>query len=423
MFSVGAMPLFAALGSRAFALFWSGQALSRLGDHLYQVALAWWVFAATGSAVAMGTVLVCTITPTVLFLLIGGVAVDRWPRIRVMVISDVARGVLVGGIALLMATGNLQIWHVYLASVLFGIADAFFQPAYAAAVPDLTPAEALPSANALNSLAMQTARIAGPALAGGIVTVSGPAIAFGINAVSFFISAACLVPLLNSGPAPANAEVAADGEATDAATPAGGGGLVADIREGFAIVARSPWVWMTICLYACTNVTLVGPYSIGLPALVKNDLHGDANVLGLLYAVFPVGYILGGIWAGRQGRLRRRGVIVYGGIATAGLMLAVFGLPVPIVVMALAALINGACLEVDNLVWTHTLQEQVPREKLGRVVSIDSVGSYVLMPVGFAVSGWATDALGAPAVFLIGGGLTALVAGLGLLHPAIRQMD
>jgi hypothetical protein len=80
-------------------------------------------------------------------------------------------------------------------------------------------------------------------------------------------------------------------------------------------------------------------------------------------------------------------------------------------------------LEVDGLVWTHMLQELVPREKLSRVASIDNLGSSAFMPLGYALVGWGTDHLGASLVFLACGGLTVGIAALGLLHPAIRHLD
>jgi len=78
---------------------------------------------------------------------------------------------------------------------------------------------------------------------------------------------------------------------------------------------------------------------------------------------------------------------------------------------------------VFALIWTHTLQDMVPGKMLGRVYSIDALGSFVLLPIGFSLSGWATDLFGAPTVFLIGGIGTIALAVLGLLHPAIRNLD
>src|SRR5919109_207662 len=144
---LSAAALFKSLTHRSFALLWSGQAISRLGDSLYRVALAWWVLERTGSASAMGAVLIFSFTPMLLFLLLGGAAVDRFPRVRVMLVSDLMRGAVVSLVALLAFSESLQIWHVYVASTVFGFVDAFFQPAYTAAVPEVTPKEALPSAN------------------------------------------------------------------------------------------------------------------------------------------------------------------------------------------------------------------------------------------------------------------------------------
>ena len=106
------MQLFRALRHMPFTLLWSGQTISRLGDSLYQVALAWWVLEKTGSAAAMGTLFTLSFLPMILFLLAGGVVVDRLPRIRVMLASDIARGVLLGVIAALAAQQQLALWHL-----------------------------------------------------------------------------------------------------------------------------------------------------------------------------------------------------------------------------------------------------------------------------------------------------------------------
>ena len=98
-----------------------------------------------------------------------------------------------------------------------------------------------------------------------------------------------------------------------------------------------------------------------------------------------------------------------------------FTLPVPI--LTISMFISGISFAVFALVWTHTLQEMVPGDMLGRVYSIDALGSFVFVPVGFALAGWGTEVLGAPTVFLIGSmGIIVLVL-LGLSHPAIRNLD
>jgi len=401
-----------ALKYTPFAWLWSGQTLSRVGDFLYEVVLAWWVLEQTGSALQMGMVLVFSLSPMVLFSLIGGVMVDRWPRIPIMILSDCLRGVVVAVVAVMALNQTLQIWHVYLASLIFGLVDSFFQPAYTALVPQLIGEDDLPSANALSSLSAQIGRIAGPALAAGIIALGGTGLGFVVNAGTFFVSTLCLLPLLKR--LPRLSTTSSDEQA---------GRIWAEVKEGISTVLGRPILWISILIFAMTNITLAGPYSVAMPFLVQENFAGNVNMLGLLYALFPIGYVLGGIWMGRKKVIRRRGLTSYLGLALAGLGIAALGLPLPLVVIGLAALLNGAALEVNSLIWTNLLQVVVPAEKLGRVASIDLLGSYLLLPLGFGLTGWATDLLGAATVFIIGGMMTVIMAGVALLHPAIQQFD
>jgi DHA3 family tetracycline resistance protein-like MFS transporter len=405
-----------ALRSRPFALIWGGQTLSRIGDFLYDVALAWWVLQRTGSAATVAAVLIFAFTPMLLFLLIGGVAGDRLPRIAVMLASDLGRGLVVAVVAALALAGRLEVWHVFVASLLFGFVDAFFQPAYAATVPELVPEDDLPSANALSSISVQAGRIVGPAVGAAIVALGGTPLAFAINAGTFFISGLLLLPLLRR---PAAAPAVGDG-----VPPERPAGVIADLRAGLATVAATPWLWITIGTFALSNITLAGPYSVAMPFLISQRFGGQVGVLGLIYALFPTGYLLASLWAGSQSTLRRRGLLIYVGSAVAGLMLGLFGLPLPLAALGAAALINGAALELCTQAWMSALQTEVPREQLGRVSSIDSLGSFALLPIGLGVTGWATDRLGAAPVFLIGGGTTAALTLLALLAlPAVRRLD
>src|SRR6266508_338136 len=403
------MTLFLSLKHRSFALLWSGQTISRLGDSLYRVALAWWVLEKTGSATAMGTVLICSMTPMLIFLLLGGVAVDRLPRLRLMIGSDLLRGIVAGAVAALAFAQLLEVWHIYVASVIFGFVDAFFEPAYVAAVPEIAPREALPSANSLTGLSRQVTGIVGPTLGAAIVALGGTPTAFALDAASFLISAGCLLPI----PAPPIARANAHAEPS----------VLRDLREGLDAVLASPWLWITIALAALGNVTAGGPLAVALPFLVKNTLHADVGALGLLGTMNSIGAVLGSLWLGRAARLRRRGLIAYGGLLLGGIAVLICGLPVGLFGLALVALAFGFSMSAFGLVWMNTLQEMVPRELMGRVSSIDFLGSFVLLPFGYALAGWATDLLGPPPVFMIGGAASIVLALLGLAHPNIRNLD
>lgn len=260
------------------------------------------------------------------------------------------------------------------------------------------PADELPSANSLTSLSLNLGRVVGPAAA------------FALNGLSFVISSALLAPLL----------------AVKLAHPTGGGEPIQpwrDLRQGFATVMAVPWLWVSILVFALANITLAGPYAVAMPFLVKNTMNANLGTLGLLYTMFPIGYIVGGVWLGRYARIRRRGPLMYGATALASLLLGAFGLLPPLWVLVIAALVNGAALEAGPLIWTNSLQSMVPNEQLGRVVSIDSLGSYSLLPIGLALAGWATERVGPRAVFVIGGLFTAAVTLAALAHPAIRGLD
>jgi MFS family permease len=419
------MNLFRSLRHRPFALLWSGQTASRLGDSLYRLALAWWVLEKTGSAAAMGTVLIFSSVPMLIFLLVGGVVTDRFPRLRIMVASDLLSGLVVTVVSLLAFTGRLEIWHIYIASILFGLVEAFFSPAYTATVPEITPKELLPSANSLTSLSQPLTSILGPALGASIIAFGGTATAFGLDALSFFISAACILPILRSHPGldlPASARLTEAGF-PQTVVPRGLGSVVTDFREGLKTVISSAWLWITIAIFGFINVTGFSPLSVSLPFLVKVDLHAGVGTLGLFSSARAAGFVVGAIFLGSFTRIRKRGPFAYLATLMTGLAVAVFGLTTMIPVLVFAAFMGGLSISVFGLIWTNSLQELVPHEMLGRVSSIDALGSFVLLPVGFGITGWATDLIGAPLVFVIGGVLTIILALLGLSHPAIRNLD
>ena len=408
------MQLFSALRHRPFALLFLGQTISRLGDSLYRVALAWWVLEQTGSAAAMGTVLVFSSVPMLLFLLVGGVAVDRLPRLRVMVSADLISFVVMSAVAALALTGQLAVWHIYVAGAVFGLVEAFFFPAYSAAVPELTPPELRPSANSLTSLSGQLTGIVGPALGAGLVALGGTGVTFGLNGLSFLLSAACIWPLLRPAGTPA-----APAPSGNAPRP----NALRDLWAGLALVLAAPWLWVGIATFSLVNMIVPGLRSVALPFLVEGTLHADVGTLGVLLSATSLGSVAGAVLIGRWTRQRRRGWLTYGVTMLGGLMLLVFGLLPALPVLLAATFVFGLCMAVINLIWTNTVQAIVPPEALGRVFSLDALGSFGLMPVGFGLAGWATDALGPVRVFLLGGLITLALGAVALLHPAIRKFE
>jgi hypothetical protein len=404
--------LFRALRHRPFALLWSGQSISRLGDGIYRVALAWWVLEHTGSAVAMGSVFVCSFTPMLLFLLVGGVAVDRFRRVDLLLASDLLSGAVVTAVAVLALTARLELWHVYAAAFLFGLVSAFFQPASTAVVPDVTPASRLPSANALTALSGRVMGIAGPAVGAGVIALGGTPLAFALDGASFFLSAACLVPLRGLATAPGTRTAS----------------LLGDLREGVGTVLGMPWLRLEIIIVSVLNVTQATPFQVGLPFLLREHLRAPVGALGAVYSASALGATAVALWLGQTTALRGRGAMIAMAWLVDSLVLVLYGLPavglpLPLPAVWLGALVSGGAGAMSNLVFLNTLQALVPRAALGRVSSVAFLGGFALLPAGLGLAGWAIERLGAPVVFLLGGGLSVGLALLALLHPSLRAVD
>lgn len=401
--------LLRALAVRSFALVWAGQSISRVGDAIYTIALAWWVLEHTHSATAMGAVLVVEVVPTLLLLLLGGVAVDRLPRLRLMVVADVVRAAVLLIVAVLAVSGRLELWHIFAATATFGSVSAFFYPALFAVIPDLTPNEHLPSANSLMQLTARLAGIIGPGLGAALVAALGFGGAFAVDGASFLLSGIAIVMTLR---------VVGHDERSIPQR-----GVLSQVREGFSTVLRMPWLWVTIGVAALSTVTLAGPLEAALPFLVRGSLDGGVEVLGLLGSLSAAGAIVATVVLGRLRQIRRRGLLLYGAWLVAAFMVLLMGLPIGVVGAAVAMTVVGCALATLGLVWANSLQELVPRELRGRVASIDQLGSSSLLPVGFAVTGFATDQIGPSAVFFLGGLLSLVCISAGMLHPQVRNLD
>lgn len=395
---------------RRFALLWVGQTVSAFGDSLHRLALVWWVMQKTGSGLAMGTVMVCTLVPMVPCLLIGGALVERVGAVRLMLVSDVARFILTALLAYLMAVDQLTNGHVYVFATLFGFVASFFSPAAAALLPTLVTKDDLPSANSLTAISRQVGTIAGPMAAAAIISLGKSELAFAIDAVTYVISAVSLLPLLRRA-----ARVAGAGEQPPS--------VVADVLDGIAYVKREPWLWISILAFFLINPAAAPIVAVVVPYVIIQDNHQGAAVLGLVQASLALGTVAAAVWLGRRPRLARRGVVVYKCVIAVGLASIGFGFPIPTFAMAALAAFVGFCNSMLFLAWLSLLQDLVPAEKLGRVYSIDMMTAIVPIPIGMAVVGWGIDRMEAWAICLIAGGIVIVSAMLALLHPQIRSID
>src|SRR5690242_8252323 len=184
-FSLGALTRgFSALEVRNYRLFWSGQLISLTGTWMQRTAQDWLVVQLTHSPFDLGLVTACQFLPVMLLSLVGGVIIDRLPKHSLIVATQTLLLVQATVFTVLVATGMIQIWHVFILAAVQGLAQAVDNPARQAFVPELVGREHMVNAVALNSMVFNSARIVGPAIAGALIGPIGVA-ALGLNAVSF----------------------------------------------------------------------------------------------------------------------------------------------------------------------------------------------------------------------------------------------
>jgi MFS family permease len=400
---MGAAVRLGPLEERDFRLLWLGQTTSAFGSALVPVALAFAVIELTSSEAALGLVLAAGLCSRVVLLLLGGVLADRLPRQRVMLAADALRALTQGLVAVLLLSGQAQVWHLLVLFALFGAGDAFFSPASTGLVPETVSPGRLQQANALISLSRSAAWIAGPLLAGLIVAGAGPGLAFAIDSATFVVSTVSLallrLPRVVARPY---------------------GGVLADLREGWHEVAARTWVWTTIARFSVSNLAIAPLFVLG-PFVAERSLGGAAS-WGLIGTCGGIGAVFGDAAALR---LKPRRPLFVGGLAVSlwALEPALLAQPFPTAVLAVAAAVGFAGVSFSNTLWFTTLQQRIPRESLSRVSSYDWLGSLVFQPAGYALAGPAAAAIGIPATLIASAAVQATACIGVALTPAARGLQ
>ncbi len=204
-------------------------------------------------------------------------------------------------------------------------------------------------------------------------------------------------------------------------------GVIQDLREGIRYTLSSTWIWVTIVIASAGNIFLVAPLVVGMPKLVRDAYGSGVWLLGVLEAAGSVGSIIGILIVGQMKHMSRRGIKAYLTLIGTGVALVAMGWPLPrgieIYVAIPANALLGFAIGFFNVIWFTVLQELIPADKLGRVSSIDMMGSFVLTPIGYALGGVVIDQVGPRLVFIGCGVISALMPTIGLAVKGIRALD
>jgi MFS family permease len=394
---------------RDFRLLWTGMSVSYTGDGIYLVAIAWEVYRLSNVPSALAWVGFSVSLPTILLMLFSGVWSDRFERRRLLVIADTVRGVAIGTMGVLTVTGVVRLWHLVALSVVYGVGQAVFGPAFNSILPDLVPRNLLVEANSLTQFMRPFAlALLGPALGGFVANWIGPGPAFLVDAGTFAWSASAILRMTHKPPV---------------RRPEDKPSTRAEMREGLRYVLSHQWLWGGMLSATIGLLATWGPFEVLVPYIVKNRLHGNASDLGLVFAAGGVASVLTAFALGQLGLPKRFMTFMYLSWSVASFSLVGFAFAHALWQAAASAAIESAGISALLVAWYTAVQHRVPGSLLGRVSSLDWMISASLVPLSFALTGPVAGALGARTTLLgaglIGGStiLLTIFALPGVLEP------
>ncbi|MEU2657668.1 MFS transporter [Streptomyces sp. NPDC007325] len=395
---------FSSLSIRNYRLFFTGAIVSNTGTWMARITQDWLVLSLTGSAAAVGITTALQFLPMLLFGLYGGVIADRYPKRRLLLVSQAALGLCGLALAALTLSGQVQVWHVYLIAFLLGMVTVVDNPARQSFVSELVGPDRLRNAVSLNSANFQSARLIGPAVAGVLIAGIGSGWAFLVNGLSFLAPLAALWLMRTS-----------ELHKVERA-PRGKGQL----REGLRYVAGRPDLIWPIAL-----VGFIGTFGFNFPiwltAFSEEVFHVGAGTYGFLNTLMAAGSLAGALLAARRGSTRLRMLVIAAGVF--GVLEIAAALSPSFWLFALLLVPIGMIGLTVNITANSAVQMATDPVMRGRVMSLYMMVFAGGTPIGAPLLGWVTDTYGARAGFATGGLVSlAAAAVIGLVLARIGNL-
>lgn len=365
-------------GMFGFTIVWLGQIISVLASAMSQFGLTIFVFQKTESATALGLMQVFFITPFLIISPIAGVMVDRHNRKMMMMVSDLGAGLATIVILIFQSLGILEFWHLYFASVIYGLGMAFQWPAYSAAITTMVPKEQYGRANGMMSLIEAGPGVIAPLLAGALLPLIGLTGILFFDVVTFLIAIGAL--MIVHVPQPPRTEEGAQGK----------GSVWKEAAYGFKYIFARPsllglqMIFFVGNLFAGIGFTLLAP-------MILSRTGNDSLMLGSAQTAGAVGGLIGGIIMSAWGGFKRRvhgvllGWIITGvGMAIIGLA---GGLPIWITGLVIAAIVGPLVNGSNQAIW----QSKVAPDVQGRVFSARRLIAWFTNPISPIIAGTLAD--------------------------------
>jgi MFS family permease len=364
----------------------TGQTVSQFGDGVALVALTLLVLDTTGnSASKLAWFVAARMTPLVVFLLVGGVIVDRFSRRILLLISDCVRALLTAVLVVLIATHRLAYDELIIFAVLFGTFDAVFMPCITALTPEIVPEDLLPAMNAVRPLSNNLmGNMIGPAV-GGVIAAASFSWAIGVDCVTFLVSASALF-LMTPTPTPLR-------------TP--GSSMLSEIKEGVRFVRHTRWLRTNLVVAGIVNAIMFSPLAVLLPYLLRHTMHDSKVIVGYTFAVMGLSGAIGALVASNMKMPRRRIRVMIAYWTFASFSGIIIGFATNFWEVMIFPVVASPLLLLGNVIWESMMQTEVPRELLGRVSSVDWFMSLGLAPIGVVLAGILATEWGVRTYFIV----------------------
>ena len=396
-----------ALASRNFRLFFGGQSISLVGTWITRIATSWLVYRLTGSVLLLGVVGFCGQIPTLLLAPFAGVLVDRWDRHRILVVTQALSLVQSAALAVLTLAGVITVPHVLLLQVAQGVINAFDTPARQAFVSEMVEDRAdLPNAIALNSSMVNASRIIGPSVGGVVIAAVGEGWCFALDAVSYVAVLASLRAMRLAPRARQQRETH----------------MREELAAGFRYVTR--FVPVRSALLLLSLVSVMGmPYTVLMPAISTNVLHGGPHTLGFLMTASGVGALVGALYLASRRSVLGLGRAMAVSASTFGAGLVAFSLSRSLWLSLMLLPVVGAGMMITMAAANTVIQTVVREELRGRVMAFYTMAFLGTAPIGSLIAGVAADRIGPQRTILLGG-LSCIMAGVwfALSLPRLREL-
>jgi MFS family permease len=390
-----------ALAERNFRLVFTSTTISAIGDGVAAIALVFAVLhIAHDSPTAVGIVLACRQVAAAVIALAAGVIADRLPRHLVLVVVAAVQAAVQGVVGGLVLSGHASVTLLAVLGAVYGLADGFVIPASNGLIPAVVSKARLQQANALIGLSRSILGFGAPALGGILVAAGSPGSAIVIDAVSFAVAAALLWRV----------RVAPRDDVVEPEP------FLRELRQGWSEFRRQRWIFNTIVFFGIGN--FAGQTWGVLAPLVMKEHYGGASTYGLVLSAFGAGLVVGGVITLRWHPSRPLLASCLGAVPF-GLGQFMLAALVPLPVLVATQVLVGTTLAIHLALWFTVFQQQVPEAARSRVSSYDALGSFVLIPVGTAVSGPIAAALGVRTTLLAAGVIILATNLLVLAQPAV----